>query len=88
MAVKMNYRGRVQGVGFRYRTQQIAERFQVNGYVKNLADGSVELVAEGQDQEVEAFLQEVALAHTAHILQARREKVRATGYRGFVIQRC
>jgi len=59
---RMNYRGRVQGVGFRYTTHSIARRFRVDGYVKNLPDGSVELVAAGEEREVAAFLEEVAAA--------------------------
>ena len=47
------YRGRVQGVGFRYTTQRIASRLAVTGYVKNLPDGRVLLVAEGQPDELD-----------------------------------
>lgn len=56
----LNYHGRVQGVGFRYTTNSIARRFQVVGYVKNLADGSVELVVAGDASEVAAFLTDVS----------------------------
>ena len=44
-AFRVIYRGRVQGVGFRYSTLTISKKFDVAGYVKNLNDGSVELVA-------------------------------------------
>ena len=64
------YRGHVQGVGFRYRCREIASRFQVAGYVQNLADGRVHLVAEGEPQEVERFLADVAAAFEVHIRQA------------------
>ena len=57
---RLNYRGRVQGVGFRYTVASIARRFPVVGYVKNLRDGSVELDVEGQTRSVEAFLREVS----------------------------
>ncbi len=53
------FEGRVQGVGFRYATRQIALGFEVIGWVKNLADGSVELVIEGDDQEVAEFIEEI-----------------------------
>jgi len=53
------FSGRVQGVGFRYSTFQIAKGFEVNGFVKNLADGRVELQAEGRDIECRAFLAEI-----------------------------
>lgn len=45
---EVRYRGRVQGVGFRYTARSIAQSYAVTGYVKNVADGSVELVVEGR----------------------------------------
>ena len=54
------YAGRVQGVGFRFTCQRLAEGFAVTGYVRNLADGRVELVAEGEPAAVDAFLGAVA----------------------------
>ena len=53
------FSGRVQGVGFRYQTLQIAKGFDVCGWVKNLADGRVYLVAEGVEQEVLEFKHEL-----------------------------
>jgi acylphosphatase len=41
------YSGRVQGVGFRYTAQRIARSFAVTGWVRNLPDGRVELIVEG-----------------------------------------
>lgn len=45
--------GRVQGVGFRYTTQYEAKRLGLTGYAKNLDDGSVEVVACGDEGQVE-----------------------------------
>jgi acylphosphatase len=53
------FQGRVQGVGFRATTEHLARRRPVTGYVKNLADGTVELVACGEPDEVERFIQAV-----------------------------
>jgi acylphosphatase len=50
------YSGRVQGVGFRFVSRSLAQRFAVAGYVRNLDDGRVELVADGDPPEVSAFL--------------------------------
>ena len=44
--------GRVQGVGFRYFTQDVAVREGVTGYVRNLADGRVEVMVEGDLEAV------------------------------------
>jgi acylphosphatase len=54
------YSGRVQGVGFRYTACGIADRYDVTGYVQNLDDGRVCLVAEGQPNELDRFLAAVA----------------------------
>ncbi len=50
------YSGRVQGVGFRYTTQQLASNYPVTGYVRNLANGNVELVVEGLLDQTNDFL--------------------------------
>ncbi len=49
------YSGRVQGVGFRYTVRTLAAGFEVTGSIRNLADGRVELVAEGTKEELGAF---------------------------------
>jgi len=49
------YSGRVQGVGFRYTARMVALGFEITGTVRNLSDGRVELVAEGERAELEAF---------------------------------
>ena len=54
------FSGRVQGVGFRYTAQQVARDFKVTGYVRNMPDGRVELVAEGDEDEINGLLQLIA----------------------------
>ena len=49
------FSGHVQGVGFRYSVKQLSLEFDVTGWVKNLPDGWVELVAEGERNELETF---------------------------------
>lgn len=58
--VRVIYRGRVQGVGFRYTTLQVAKGYEVTGFVRNETDGSVWLEAEGEAPEVAAFADAVA----------------------------
>lgn len=57
---RVTYRGRVQGVGFRYTAQGLATDFKVAGYVRNLPNGNVELVAEGAADQVDAYLDAIA----------------------------
>ena len=54
---KVIVKGIVQGVNFRYYTQRQAIRYNVSGWVRNLPDGSVAAVFEGEDQDVEAMVQ-------------------------------
>jgi acylphosphatase len=56
--------GEVQGVGFRYFAQRSAARHQVRGYVKNLADGRVEVLAEGPAKSVGEFGLDLAAGPT------------------------
>ena len=73
------YAGRVQGVGFRYTTSHIAARFDVTGYVRNLPDGRVELMAEGSREELTAFLNEVAERMANYIRSTAVDRRAATG---------
>lgn len=57
---KVIYSGRVQGVGFRYQTSQLAKYYTIIGYVKNLHDGTVEVVCAGEAAQVEGFLHQIA----------------------------
>lgn len=61
------FRGRVQGVNFRYTTRQLAGRFDVGGYVKNLTDGTVELVVSGAPSEVDALLEAIQSRFSSNI---------------------
>ena len=53
------FEGRVQGVGFRYRTTSIAKRYTMTGWVKNLPDGRVQLEAESNPWVFQTFLKEL-----------------------------
>jgi acylphosphatase len=52
--------GDVQGVGYRFFAQRAAARHQMLGYVRNLPDGRVEVLAEGEPDNVEAFKHDLA----------------------------
>ena len=65
--LRVLYGGRVQGVGFRATVEQIARGYEVAGWVKNLPDGRVELVAEGERETVRRLLSAVANRLGNHI---------------------
>jgi acylphosphatase len=84
---EVHFSGRVQGVGFRYQVFQIAKQFDVSGYVRNLADGRVQLEAEGDQHEVSAFVSEIAEQLDPFIRKVERsEHERAPRYKGFIIR--
>jgi acylphosphatase len=60
IAKRVIFEGRVQGVGFRYTVKDLARGFDVCGSVKNLPDGSVELKAMGEPEEIDSFIREIA----------------------------
>ena len=81
------YSGRVQGVGFRYTTRQLAEDYPVTGFVRNLVDGSVQLVVEGEASDLDAFLDRLGQVMHRYIRSAAVEVVLPTGeFVDFVIR--
>jgi acylphosphatase len=65
---RIQYWGRVQGVGFRMTTQQIARQYLVKGYVRNLPDGQVQAVVLGEADEITRFLAALAERMAYHIV--------------------
>jgi acylphosphatase len=53
------FAGFVQGVGFRFTTKMLAGGYAVTGWVRNLADGTVEVEAQGEKDEVRAFIDRI-----------------------------
>ena len=53
------FKGRVQGVGFRFTAHNIAKRNMLTGFVRNLPDGSVEMLAQGQLQDIEDCIRDL-----------------------------
>jgi len=88
IAKRAIFEGRVQGVGFRYATKQLAMGFDVCGWIKNLADGTVEMQLMGEEDEVEEFIQEIveesAMAHHIKNVYAQETPL-LDGVKGFTI---
>jgi acylphosphatase len=73
------YSGHVQGVGFRYTVLGLARRWDVTGYVRNLVDGRVHLVAEGEPDALDEFLEAVAHRMQGYIRDTLHDRRPATG---------
>jgi acylphosphatase len=85
----VTYSGQVQGVGFRYQTKRLATGYDIVGQVRNAADGTVELIAEGEPEELEAFREAIRKCGLGPLI--RDEKVSwltpRDDFRGFEIVR-
>jgi acylphosphatase len=80
------YSGNVQGVGFRYTAARIAQHYAVVGFVRNLPDRRVELVAQGAADQVDQFLAEIANTMSGYIRQADAKNESPAGdYQSFEI---
>ena len=89
VARKFLIRGEVQGVGYRFFAQRAAARHQIVGYVRNCPDGTVEALAEGPSNSVEAFKHDLATGpQWAVVDQLEEINLEPTGrYSAFRIER-
>lgn len=77
MAVQFEIKitGRVQGVGFRYFVQKKAEEQNIRGWVKNMPDGSVLVMAQGDETDMNTFIDYLrigpAMANVTHFTKNR-----------------
>lgn len=86
--VRIIFKGHVQGVGFRYGAKQAADQRLVSGYVKNLENGNVEMVVEGEMSVIDNLIEEIEQSNHGHISEKTIEKSPFTGqFQGFEIRR-
>jgi acylphosphatase len=84
-----HFAGRVQGVGFRFTSRNIAMRHNVTGFVKNLPDGRVQLVVEGPDAEVQSCIESIKERMTDYVHHIEESDLPATGeFPNFSIRHC
>ncbi len=83
--------GRVQGVGFRAFTRDIALSLELNGWVRNLSDGSVEIMAHGPTDKIHAFEEKIrvgpSFARVLHIVVEENPAGQNHIQKGFHIER-
>ncbi len=87
--LRIFYSGRVQGVGFRYTVKTLATGYEVTGGVRNLADGRVELTAEGSRPELVEFCKAIQDSELSHFIQKEETEwaPAKNEFRGFEILR-
>ena len=73
------FTGRVQGVGFRYTTRNIVLGYDVSGYVRNMPDGRVLLVMEGQEEEMDQVVDDLRRKMAGFIRKIDTQTSPATG---------
>lgn len=73
------FAGNVQGVGFRYTAQRIAAGYAVTGFVRNIRDGRVQIVIEGNPSEIDGFLDSLAARMEGYIRHTTMDELASTG---------
>ena len=88
ISLQVFYEGHVQGVGFRFTVRHIAKGFDVTGWVRNLADGRVELQVTGEEDEVRAFIHRIGESELHSLIRKHTENKlnEALAIRGFEIR--
>ena len=82
-----HFSGRVQRVGFRYTVSHAVTRYDIRGYVKNLQDGRVELVMEGNEKEMSALVEDITRQMSGFIRDVKCETSPATGeFQDFIVR--
>ena len=66
------FSGRVQGVGFRFNSNEIAKKFRVVGSVENCDDGRVKIVVEAETGEIDRFIEAITVSMSGKIKQVQR----------------
>ena len=65
------FSGRVQGVGFRFTVLNIANRYMLKGIVRNLPDGTVEMIAQGPTEDVDGCIEDIKESFAGNVREAR-----------------
>jgi acylphosphatase len=69
------FKGRVQGVGFRYSSHRIAGQYEMTGYVRNLPDGTVEMLAQGPLIQIDSCIDAIQDYFGGHVRDCQAVEV-------------
>ena len=79
------FKGHVQGVGFRYTTQDYALELGLLGWVRNLADGNVQMVVEGAEEDVLELIKRIEARFPVREKLVDRRTISGTSFEDFDI---
>ena len=84
---RIKFYGRVQGVGFRYRAEKSASLYDINGWIKNNIDGSVEMEAQGEEENIDKMLELIKKGNfiEVDVIEEKKIPLRNDEY-GFIIK--
>ena len=75
IARHITFTGRVQGVGFRFTARRAANRRQMAGYVRNMPNGSVEMLAQGRPEDVDDCIQDIKEYFSGYIRETNVREI-------------
>lgn len=85
---KIQVKGKVQGVGYRFNAQAMAHKYDLTGFVRNLHDGSVLMAAEGKEDNINKFIEWCYVGpRFAEVTEVNAEETEPAGYQTFEIKR-
>ena len=75
LARRIIFIGRVQGVGFRFTAHRMANRHQLTGFVRNLSNGAVEMLAQGPADDIDDCIQDIKEYYPGYIGEMNVEEI-------------
>ena len=75
IAKRIIFTGRVQGVGFRFTARRAASRRQLTGFVRNVPDGTVEMLAQGRSEDIDDCIQDLKEYFTGYLKETSIEEI-------------
>jgi len=77
--VEAFFEGMVQGVGFRFTAVRVSKDYSVTGFVRNLRDGRVQVIAEGEKAELQSFIRAIESRMKGYVTGTKTSWAAATG---------
>jgi acylphosphatase len=74
-AVHTIFTGQVQGVGFRFTALNIANRYQLTGMVRNMPDGSVEMIVQGPADDIDNCVSDIKKSFGGYIREIKKQEI-------------